>query len=126
MSKVLTEEIILPCSAVNKLPYIFKNALLECKDTQIYIADKLYDEILRKCEKFCIWTEEVYSGFLYNDGLEKAFLFYTSNAKSKITSQMNFVSNCREFKQLTYFASDGIRYTHFLSGIKKIVVIYAS
>ena len=126
MSKVLVEEISLSCHDVNKLPYIFKNTLSECKDTQVYIEEKLYNEIIRKIKKFCIWTEEVYSGFLYNDGIEKAFLFYSNNAKSKIISQMNFVSNCKDFKQLTYFASDGIRYTHFLSGINKILIIYAT
>ena len=126
MSNVIIDEITLSRCDVDKLPYIFKNALLECKDSQIYISDRLFDEIMRKCKKFCIWAEDVYSGFLYNDGIEKAFLFYSPNSKSNITSQMNFVSNCKEFKQLTYFASEGIRYTHFLNGIKKIVIIYAS
>ena len=97
-----------------------KKALSQCKDIQIFISYKLFARILQEENNNIIWEEFVFNSFHYCDKVEQAFIFSINNKKETI--QTNFVSNCLDYVQLTYFASKGFLYHHYLNGMKQILI----
>lgn len=125
MSNVSLKQIYLSIQNLKQLPIIVLRELEKNFSTQIFIDDNLYNELSKNSKKYCFWDERVYGGFQYNDGIENAFLFYSSKETLEFIVQMNFVNSCEGFRQITYFATKGIRYTHFLTGMENILVIRA-
>ena len=125
MSNVNVKQINLSLNDITSLPSIFIRELAKNSNSQFFISNALYSELLKNSKRYCIWIESVYNGFQYNDGLEKAFLIKKELNSFEYVMQMNFVSFCNDFKQLTYFAIKGIKYTHFLKGMENIIIIHA-
>lgn len=118
MKNVILEEISI--SDITELSSIIENVLNQCKDTQIFISDTLFKRLLTANKNSLIWNDAVIDSFHYADEIEKAFLL-TNNGKK--TLQMHFTKNCTNYMQLTYFATKGILYRHYLKGIKRILII---
>lgn len=123
MSEVNKKQIVISLYDITSIPNIIIREISKNPNTQFFISNALYDELLRNCERFCIWRESVYGGFYYADGLEKAFLFKNSLDTFEYVMQINFVDFCNGFKQITCFSTKGIRYIHYLKGMDNIVVI---
>ena len=123
MKEVNVRQISLSRYDFTSIPSIIIQELAKEPDTQIFISTILYNELLRNSEKYCIWVESIYRGFQYSDGLEKAFLFQKDKQTLLFLMQMNFVSCNTDFKQLTYFATQSIHYSHYTKGMKNIVII---
>ena len=97
-----------------------KKALIQCKDIQIFISNKLFARIMQEEKNNIIWEEFVFDSFHYCDKVEQAFLFSINNNKETI--QTNFASNCLDYVQLTFFATKGFLYHHYLTGMKQILI----
>ena len=82
-----------------------------------------YITLLEADNNSIIWREAVLDSFHYNDNVEKAFLLYIGNDSSYQTFQMNFTGNCSDYKQLSYFATKGIIYRHYLNGMNRILIV---
>ncbi len=102
---------------------IFENVLKQCKATQILISNDLFNRMLKANNNSIIWGEDVLDSLHYNDKVEKAFLFYVGNDSQKQMLQMHFTGNCSDYMQLTYFATKGIIYRHYLNGMKRILIV---
>lgn len=125
MSNVALKQVYLSIGNIKELPKIMFRELTKNSNIQIFIDNNLYYEFANNSKNYCIWVEKVYKGFQYNDEIEKAFLFQKDKETLQFVTQMNFVSCCKDFKQLTYFATKGIKYTHFLTGMENIIIIRA-
>lgn len=123
MKNVILEDISI--SNVDELSTVIQKVLNQCKDTQIFISDELFKRLLKANKGDLIWGEAVLDSFHYCDKVEKAFLFNFINNGERRTLQMHFAENCSGFMHLTYFATKGILYRHYLKGMKRILVIYA-
>ena len=123
MSNVALKQVYLSIANIKELSNIIFRELTKNPNTQIFVDNSLYYELAKNSKSYCIWVEKVYKGFQYNDEIEKAFLFQKDKETLEFVFQMNFVSCCNEFKQLTYFGTKGIKYTHFLVGMENILVI---
>lgn len=123
MSNVNVRQIRLALNDITSLPSIVIRELAKDSDTQIFISKNLYDELEKQSKRFCIWIENVFGGSQYFDGVEKAFLFKRDLDNYDFVMQMNFVSHSNNFKQLTYFGTKGIHYTHFKKDMKNILII---
>lgn len=123
MKEVNVKQIYLPKNDFTSLPSIIIREIAKDSDTQIFISNSIYNELLRNSEIYCIWVESIYKGFQYSDGLEKAFLFQKDKDTLFFIMQMNFVSCNNDFRQLTYFSTKGIRYSHYTKGMKNILII---
>ena len=121
MKNVLLEKISV--KDIYELPTVFQNVLNQCKDTQIFISNELYNRLLKVDKNSIIWGEAVLDSFHYNDNVEKAFLLYIGDDSSKQTLQMHFTGNCSDYKQLSYFATKGIIYRHYLNGMDRILIV---
>ena len=107
-------------SNLYELSKVVKETLSQCKDIQIFISNKLFARILQEENNNIIWEEFVFNSFHYCDKVEQAFIFSINNKKEAI--QTNFVSNCLDYLQLTYFASKGFLYHHYFNGMKQILI----
>ncbi|MBR0350618.1 MAG: hypothetical protein IJH76_02135 [Clostridia bacterium] len=123
MSEVKMKQIVLSLYDITSIPSIIIREISLNENTQFFISNALYQELVKNSKRFCIWVESVYGGFQYSDGLEKAFMFKENMYNNNFIMQMNFVSFSNNFKQITYFATKGIRYTHFSKGMDNIVII---
>lgn len=123
MSEVNIKQIVISLYDITSIPSIIIRELAENENTQFFISNALYNEFLKNSERFCIWIESVYGGFQYSDGLEKAFMFKDNLSTNNFVMQINFVSFCTNYKQITFFATKGIRYTHYSKGMDNIVII---
>ena len=123
MKSVILEEITI--ADIEELSPVIENVLKQCKDTQIFIADVLFKRLMEAYKGRLIWGEAVLDSYHYCDEVEKSFLFYTNYNNEKKTIQMHFAENCTNYKQLTYYATKGILYRHYLKGIKRILIINA-
>ncbi len=121
MKNVQLEEITI--KDTNELSTVIENVLNQCKDTQIFISDKLFNRLLKTPKSQIIWGEAVLDSIHYNDKIEKAFLLYIGDDNQRQTLQMHFAKNCTGFMHLTYFATKSIMYRHYLKGMKRILVI---
>ena len=112
-------------SNIHELFSTIEKTLQQDKDTQIFICDVLYNRVLKAKKKHLIWGEAVVDSFHYSDTVEKAFLLNICENNKDHTFQMHFVGNCIGYMQLTFFATKGILYRHYLKGMKRIVIINA-
>lgn len=71
MKNVQLEEITI--KDTNELSTVIENVLNQCKDTQIFISDKLFNRLLKTPKSQIIWGEAVLDSIHYNDKIEKAF-----------------------------------------------------
>lgn len=110
---------------MNELLTVIENRLNECKDIQIFIAKKLFQKLLKENEDKLIWKEAVIDSFHYCNSVEKAFLVNIIKDATTQVIQLHFAENCSDFVQLTYFATKGILYRHYLKGMEKILIINA-
>ena len=110
-------------SNIDEFVSIIKETLAECRDTQIFVSNLLFKRLLEENKSSVIWREEVLDSFHYNDKVEKASIFYIKNEKNSKTFQMHFVSNCLEYMHLSYFATKGVIYRHYVEGMKTILII---
>lgn len=125
MSTTGVKQITLPLNDITSLPGIVIRELAKNNDTQIFISTNLYNELVKQSERFCIWRENVFGGLQYHDTVEKAFLFREDLTNYNFVMQMNFVECSSNFRQLTYFAIKGIKYTHFKNGMDNILIIHS-
>lgn len=102
---------------------IIKETIIQCIDVQIFISNTLFKRLLQEDESRIIWKEDVYNSFHYCDKEEKAFILNVKENNENKTIQMHFVSSCSDYMHLTYFASKGILYQHYLRGMKMILII---
>ena len=110
-------------SNIVELFVVVKKALNECKDTQIFISEKLLKRLLKENKASIIWEEDVQNSLHYSDKVERAYILrITENYETKVT-QMHFAENCSNYRQLTFFAFKGIVYRHYLKGMKTILII---
>lgn len=121
MEKKKIKEITI--SNIYELLAEIKNGLTICEDTQIFISNQLLKRLLQENKNSIIWEEEVLNSFHYCDKEEKAFIIKIKINNEENTFQIHFVENCLEYVQLSYFASKGILYRHYLKGIKTILII---
>ena len=126
MSNVNVKQIYLPKNDITSLPSIIIRELSKNKNMQIFISKAIYGEVLKNSKRYCIWIESVFSGFQYNDGIEKAFLFKKDIDSYDFIMQMNFVCCCSNYYQLTYFALKSFHYSHYLNGMDDILIIHAN
>lgn len=110
-------------TSFNEFLEVIKNALINCKDTQFFISDALFKRLLQENKRRIIWREDVLNSFHYGDKVEKAFIFCVMEHNQMKTVQMHFVSNCLDYVHLTFFASKGFLYHHYLKGLKNILII---
>lgn len=117
MKNIRLEEITIP--EVNELTNVIENILFQCKNVQIFISERLYNQLLNSNKDEIIWGDAVFDSFHYCDNVEKAFMYYLDedeNEKKRIL-QMHFVKNCSGYVQLTFFATKGTLYRHYLKGM---------
>lgn len=126
MSVVNIEQITLSPNNITHLTNIIIQRLAKNPNTQIYISNALYEELIENSNRFCIWVESIYKGYQYGDGVEKALLFAKEKDNFDFLLQMNFVSCCKDFWQLTYFLFKGVKYTHYLCGMDNVIFIHAN
>ena len=112
-----------PVSTFDELFEVIKEAVIKCKDTQFFISDALFKRLLQENKGSIIWEEAVLNSFQYCDNVEKAVLFCVMNNNKIRTVQINYVSDCLGYVHLTYFASKGVLYHHYLKGMKIILII---
>ena len=116
---------IIVISNVDELFSLIERKLAHHKDIQIFIEDSLFYRLIQTHKSHIIWGESVYNGFHYCDTVEKAFLMNIHDNSKYYTLQMHFAGNCIGYMQLTYFATKGILYRHYLKGMKQILIINA-
>lgn len=126
MSEIVVKQINLSIRDITSLPGIFIRELTCNIDTQIFISNNLYNELVKNIDRYLIWTEDVFGGDKYCDSVEKAFLFSKDLGNYDFVMQMNFVSHCKDFKQLTYFAMKGLRYSNCQNNMNNILIIYSN
>lgn len=124
MSEVVVKQINLSVNDITVLPGIFIRELTKNINTQIFISNSLYNELVKNIERYLIWTEDVFGGMHYCDAVEKAFLFSKDLGSYDFVMQMNFAEYCNNFKQLTYFEMKGLKYTHYKKDMNNVLIIY--
>lgn len=123
MKNVRLEEISI--SNVDELSTIILKVLKQCKDTQIFISEELFKRLLKTNRHNLVWGESVFDSFHYCDEVEKSFLLYINDNGERRTLQMHFAENCTGYMHLTYYATKGILYRHYLKGMDRILIINA-
>lgn len=121
MKNVILEEISI--TNIEELSIVIENSLKQCIDTQIFITGVLFKQLMKVHKERLIWGEAVLESFHYSDKVEKAFLFYIEQNNERQMLQMHFAGNCANYMHLTYFATKGLLYRHYLKGMKKILII---
>lgn len=86
-------------------------------DSQIFVEDSIVKE-LKKSD--ILKSRNYETGYHYEgsddpNGVEKTYDFNGS--------QIYLVHNCKGYFQVSYFASTGIKYTHYKMGMKQVVII---
>lgn len=104
---------------------VVKGTLAGCKDTQVFISEKLFVRLLEKNKSSVIWEEDVLGSFHYCDNVEHAFIFHFRNCNEGETYQMHFVKNSTDYLQLTNFLCKDIVYRHYLCDMK-VVLVFSS
>ena len=111
----MEEEIIMDNIKINEIKVLttkeFINAIkniFEYKiDVKIYISDLLFERLRKENKKNIIWEEN----FLDSENkAEIAFMFYIEENNEKIVYQIHLKSIYLKYFQLTFFASNGIKY----------------
>lgn len=110
---------------ITLMPSILLNELVKEPNTQIFISNDLYYELVRQSKRFEIWEEDVYGSAKYCDTVEKAFLFKSNLTSCNFIMQLNFVEFSNDFTQLTYFNTKGISYTYYKNNMEKILIIHS-
>ena len=121
MKNVRLKEIIV--ANIDELSEVIRETLIQCKDTQIFISNLLIKRLLKENKSSIVWEEEVIDNFHYSDRVEKAFIFEIKNNSGSKTSQMHFVANCSDYMQLTFFATKGIVYKHYIRAMNIVLII---
>ena len=67
---------------------VVKGTLAGCKDTQVFISEKLFVRLLEENKSSIIWEEDVLDGFHYSDKVEHAFIFCFKSRNENLTYQM--------------------------------------
>ena len=109
---------------INDIPIIIENVLKRNMNTQIFFSEILFHRLLQS-NNGIIWGESVVESFHYGDNVEKAFVINTCFNNKKQTIQMHFVKNCSDYMHLTYYATKGLIYHHYLNGMKRVLIINA-
>ena len=102
-----------------------KGTLDGCKDTQVFISEKLFARLLEENKSNVIWEEDVLGSFHYCDKVEHAFIFCFKVCNEDETYQMHFVRNSTDYLQLTNFLCKDVVYRHYLCGMK-VVLVFSS
>lgn len=105
---------------------IIRNSLNETKDIQIFIANKLLDELKKNGYQHhvyqfnglqCSHYDENDDGF----GGETWYGYHEDHAFSPLISSASFISNCDGYYQLVEFPNK--KYLHFDVGFKELLLI---
>lgn len=113
---------------------IIKDALNECNDTQIFVADDLIDDLIDEFRKNGVKHHVFYFNggkcFHYDhdsDGFggETWYGYHRDTFFSPLISSASFISNCRGYFQLVEFPNGKhpSQYTHYCVGFKKLLLI---
>ena len=86
---------------------VVKNICEYRKDAKIYISDLLFERLKKENKKNIIWEENVLDS---ENKAEIAFMFYIEENNEKIVYQIHLKSIYLKYFQLTFFASNGIKY----------------
>lgn len=121
MKNVKIKEIIV--TNIDELSEIIRKTIMQCKDTQIFISNSLFNRLLKEDKSRIIWEERVFDSFHYADGVEKAFIFEIKDRNGAKTSQMHIVANSSDYMQLTFFATKGTIYHHYFNAMNIILII---
>lgn len=108
---------------------IIEDVLLTEFNTQVFIDDKIYEELRRNGSDYNVYTNNYMKGFHYhhdyeNFGGEEWLALSEGSYLDKNIARGSFISNCKEYMQLVEFHSSKVKdYTHYLTGFKQLLLI---
>ena len=102
---------------------VIEDTLSEQPNTQIFVANKLYDRIRGR-----FYNPNIISGFHYysdpRDNYTLVDWFYKIDIKNNHEYHVSFVANTEEYMQVVNFSSPKVKnYTHYMVGFKQLLLI---
>lgn len=137
-------EIYLGTKDFAKIFSIIEKTLAEEPNTQIFVDDKIYNELRQNGASYNVFQHQYeLSGHYRDDGCNRTELWnslfngysrsievwlslHEGHCFSKEIARACFNSNCKGYKQVVRFNSEQIRdYQHFIAGFKQLLLILA-
>ena len=125
MEKMSVKKIPLKVKEVEKLQEILNDELGKCMDIQVFLEKSLFDEIRYNCFDHNMSPEFEEESVASHYGKDMQDLYEFQDSKG-IRSEgiVGFVANCKGMLQITRFKKGRLDYTHYLKGMRKVIVIY--
>lgn len=98
-------------------------------NTQVFIDDKIYEELKRNGSDYHVYSDNYMKGYHYYHsdddwGGEEWLSLSERYAFDKRIARGSFVSNSKEYMQLVNFDSSKVKdYTHYLAGFNQLLLI---
>ncbi len=125
-------EIYLGTKDFAKIFSIIEKTLTEEPNTQIFVDDKIYNELHKNGLNYKVYHHNYSQKGNYGefDGcsftLEEWLSLHEEQYFSKKIASASFVSNCKGYKQVVRFNSKQIEgYLNFIAGFKQLLLILA-
>ena len=108
---------------------IIEDVLSTRPNTQVFIDDKIYEELRKNGPDYNVYSYNYPKGWHYHHhdddfggeewlGLSEGCYF------DKVIARGSFINNCNEYMQLVEFQSPKVKdYTHYLTGFKQLLLI---
>ena len=109
---------------------IIEDVLSTRPNTQVFVDDKIYEELRRNGSDYNVYSHNYMKGFHYqhdddNFGGEEWLALSEGCYFDKVIARGSFISNCNEYMQLVEFHSSKVKeYTHYLAGFKQLLLIH--
>ena len=108
---------------------IIEDVLSTRPNTQVFVDDKIYEELSRNGSDYNVYSHNYTKRFHYhvdndNFGGEEWLALSEGCYFDKVIARGSFISNCNEYMQLVEFHSSKVKeYIHYCSGFKQLLLI---
>ena len=108
---------------------IIEDVLSTRPNTQVFVDDKIYEELSRNGSDYNVYSHNYFKRFHYqhdndNFGGEEWLALSEGCYFDKVIARGSFISNCNEYMQLVEFHSSKVKeYIHYCSGFKQLLLI---
>ena len=108
---------------------IIEDTLSTRPNTQVFIDEKIYEELRKNGSDYNVYSYNYMKGFHYwhneyNFGGEEWLSLSEGCYFDSVIARGSFISNCKEYMQLVEFHSFKVKnYTHYLAGFKQLLLI---
>ena len=121
MEKMIIKRVPLKLSELGKLRNLLLNELFKCKDVQIFIEKKLFDEIKYNYFDFDMEPEDEKESRHYAANIQHCYAFL--NKVGRVDGHIAFIENAKGYMQVIKFQDGNFEYVHYINGMGKVIIL---